>query len=52
LCAFLIVLMCSTCPAHLILLDFITLTVIFSEAYKLWSPYYTVFSSLLPLPPS
>jgi hypothetical protein len=28
--------MCSTCPAHFILLDLITL-IIFSEAHKIWS---------------
>jgi len=43
---FLIIPMHTTCPAHLILFDLITLIV----SYE--APYYTVFSSLLLLPPS
>jgi hypothetical protein len=39
----------STCPANLSLFDFITLAMS-DEEYKLWSPYYVIFSILLSLP--
>jgi len=40
----------ATCPAHLILLDFITL-MLFVEQYRSLTPHYAVFSTpLLPRP--
>jgi len=41
----------ATFPAHLILLDLITL-IMFGEAYIYEAPHYAVFSSLPSLPPS
>jgi len=42
--------MCTTCPAHLILLDFIILYMVKCTNYEV--PHYAVFSSLLLLSPS
>jgi hypothetical protein len=43
---------CAACSAHLILLDLITIIIIFVDEYKLKNPHSIVFSSLLLLPPS